>query len=102
MQLAVFSTRPYDRQFLARANAAGKHELVFIEARLEPATAPAAAGSQAVCAFVNDRMDASVLQALQALGVRLVALRSAGFNHVDLAEAARLGLAVAPRPGPRG
>lgn len=98
MRVAVFSTHPYDREFLTRANRAGRHELVFHEARLDAGTAIAAQGAQAVCAFVNDRLDAEVLERLQGLGVRMVALRSAGFNHVDLPAAAALGLAVGRVP----
>jgi D-lactate dehydrogenase len=98
MQVAVFSTRPYDREFLTRANSAGRHTLVFHEARLDVGTAAAAQGAQAICAFVNDRLTADTLQHLHRLGVRLVALRSAGFNHVDLSAAAALGLAVGRVP----
>lgn len=98
MHVAVYSTRRYDRDFLERANAAGRHRLSFLEARLEPATVAAAGETDAVCAFVNDRLDAEVLRALHARGVRLVVLRSAGFNHVDLAAAATLGIAVGRVP----
>jgi D-lactate dehydrogenase len=98
MRIAVFSTRPYDRHFLGQANADARHELVFVEAPLDATTLAAAAGSRAVCAFVNDRLDAPVLRGLHALGVRLVALRSAGFNHVDLTVAAELGIAVGRVP----
>ena len=98
MRLAVFSTRPYDRQFLDEANADGRHELVYLEPRLDASTVGLAAGAPAVCAFVNDRLDAPVLQALHAAGTGLVALRSAGFNHVDLPAAAALGLAVGRVP----
>lgn len=98
MRIAVFSTHPYDRQFLGQANRDPPHELVFLEPRLDASTASLAAGAQAVCAFVNDRLDAAVLQALHTLGVRLVVLRSAGFNHVDLRAAADLGLAVGRVP----
>jgi len=98
MRIAVYSTRPYDRHFLEQANAAARHELVFLEPRLDAATLAAAAGSQAVCAFVNDRLDAPVLRGLHALGVRLLVLRCAGFNHVDLPVAAELGLAVGRVP----
>jgi D-lactate dehydrogenase len=98
MRIAVYSARSYDRQFLTQANADGRHALTFLDARLDASTAAAAAGAQAVCAFVNDRLDRSALEALHALGVRLVLLRSAGFNHVDLAAAAALGLAVARVP----
>jgi D-lactate dehydrogenase len=98
MRITVYSTRPYDRQFLDAANARGAHRLSFLEARLDESTTATAAGADAVCAFVNDRLDAPVLQALQAQGVRLVLLRSAGFNHVDLHAAADLGLAVGRVP----
>jgi D-lactate dehydrogenase len=98
MRVAVFSTRPHDRQFLARANADQRHELHFLEAALDASTAVAADGADAVCAFVNDRLDAEVLTRLQRSGVRLAALRSAGFNHVDLAAAMALGIAVARVP----
>jgi D-lactate dehydrogenase len=98
MRVAVYSTRPYDREFLHRANAAGRHELVFLDTRLDASTTAAASGARAVCVFVNDRVDAAVLRALHALGVRLVALRCAGFNHVDLAAAAELGVAVGRVP----
>lgn len=98
MHLAVYSTRRYDRRFIEQANADGRHRIEFLEAKLEPATVAAAGAADAVCAFVNDRLDAEVLRALHARGVRLVALRSAGFNHVDLHEAARLGMAVGRVP----
>lgn len=98
MRVAVFSTQPYDRQFLPAANTGGRHELVFLQPRLDASTVALAAGAQAVCAFVNDRLDAAALEDLHALGVRLVALRCAGFNNVDLAAAARLGMAVGRVP----
>ncbi len=98
MRVAVFSTRAYDRQFLSQANAGRRHELLFLDSRLDAGTVATASGCQAVCAFVNDRLDAEVLRGLHGLGVRLVVLRSAGFNHVDLAVAAELGLAVGRVP----
>lgn len=98
MRVAVYSTRPYDREFLTRANADHRHELRFLGVRLEAGTVAAAQGCNAVCAFVNDDLGAGVLRALHALGVRLVALRSAGFNHIDLAAAAALGIAVGRVP----
>jgi D-lactate dehydrogenase len=98
MRIAVYSTRPYDRRFLAEANADGRHELTFLQARLDLHTTLTASGAQAVCAFVNDDLGAPVLQSLQRLGVRLVLLRSAGFNHVDVEAAAALGLAVGRVP----
>jgi len=98
MRIAVFSAKPYDRAFLEGANQDGRHSLDFIEARLQEGTEVLAAGAEAVCPFVNDRLDSSVLEVLAGLGVRLLTLRSAGFNHVDLAAARRLGVTVARVP----
>ncbi|WP_405053618.1 2-hydroxyacid dehydrogenase [Sphingobium sp. MK2] len=100
MLVAVFSTKPYDRQFLEAGNAAAgfPHDLAFLEARLSVETAPLAAGSGAVCAFVNDCLDRLVLERLAVLGIKLVVLRSAGFNNVDLLAADALKLPVARVP----
>ncbi len=98
MRIAVFSAKPYDRLSLDEANAGGEHELVYLEAGLSAATAALAADAGAVCAFVNDRLDRPCLEALRRAGVGLVALRSAGFNHVDLAAARDLGVMVGRVP----
>jgi D-lactate dehydrogenase len=99
MHVAVYSSKPYDEQFLRSANAEAGHELRFLEARLSVETAPLAAGSEAVCVFVNDDVGAEVLDTLAEVGIAVVALRSAGFNHVDLGAATRLGLPVLRVPG---
>ncbi|MBE4916901.1 2-hydroxyacid dehydrogenase, partial [Enterobacter cloacae complex sp. P4RS] len=102
MQIAVFSARPYDRRFLDEAKlreAAGQgYTFVYFDAALDVHTAALAQDCAAVCVFVNDRLDAAVLRALHALGVRAVLLRCAGFNNVDLAAAKALGLFVARVP----
>lgn len=98
MRIAVFDTRNYDREALLRANEQVGHELTFFEPRLDRHTAVLAHGFPAVCCFVNDRLDADALAVLTGGGVGLVALRSAGFNHVDLGAAARLGLVVVRVP----
>ncbi|MHA6324315.1 2-hydroxyacid dehydrogenase [Roseivivax sp. CAU 1753] len=98
MQVAVFSAKPYDIAFLTAANAGTGHELHFHGTRLAADTAALASGAEAVCAFVNDRLDRAVLDILASFGVRLVALRSAGFNHVDLAAAEASGIAVCRVP----
>jgi D-lactate dehydrogenase len=98
MRIAVFDTHRHDRASLEAANAAFGHELVFLEPRLDARTAALAEGFAAVCSFVNDRVDRAALERLRAGGVRLVALRSAGFNHVDLEAAAALGIAVVRVP----
>ena len=97
MRVAVFSARRYDQSLLTEANhanpAAG-HELLFIQDRLTAETAALARGCAAVCVFVNDCVDAEVLQLLADQGTRLVATRSTGYNHIDAAAAGRLGVAV--------
>jgi D-lactate dehydrogenase len=98
MDVCMFSTRSYDRASFEQAATGHDHTLRFVEARLTPDTAPLAEGCQAVCAFVNDDLGAATLRRLHDVGVRFVALRSAGFNHVDLAAAAELGLPVVRVP----
>lgn len=98
MKIAVYSTKPYDRDFLSEANHEHRHELVFLESRLNIDTASLAAGFKAVCVFVNDQLDEQVLQVLAANGTQLIALRSAGFNHVDLNAAEQLNLTVVRVP----
>ena len=98
MRVAVFSTRPYDRQFLTEANASAAHEFTFFEPRLDAQTAELSKGFDALCAFVNDSLDRQTLKQVADGGVRLVALRAAGFNNVDLAAADELGVAIARVP----
>jgi len=88
VKIAIFSTKPYDREALVAANRRHGHDLSFFEARLQPSTAGLAHGFEAICPFVNDELSAPVIRTLADGGVRLLTLRSAGFNHVDL-EAAR-------------
>ncbi len=98
MRVAVFSTKRYDREHLAAA-VDDRHDLTFLEARLDETTAGLAAGCEAVCLFVNDNASAPVLELLAGHGVRHVALRSAGFNHIDVDAVARLGMRVVRVPG---
>lgn len=96
--IAFYDAKPYDREFFERD--AGAHEVnwSFHEFRLSNETAASAKGAQAVCVFVNDRLDAPCLKHLHHLGIKLVALRCAGFNNVDLSAAKSLGLAVTRVP----
>ena len=98
MKIIVFSTKPYDQEFLEAAARQFSHEVSYLEARLTPATAGLAKGFDAVCVFVNDQLNAAVLQPLAAHGVKVIALRCAGFNNVDLATAQSLGLHVVRVP----
>jgi D-lactate dehydrogenase len=96
--VAVFDTKPYDRDYLNRA--VGSDELAwhFHDFRLEPGTALAAKGAQAVCVFVNDVVNREVAEGLAGSGIGLVALRCAGFNNVDLTAAKELGIVVTRVP----
>ena len=98
MRIAFFSTHRFDRQFFDAANRVTHHDIDYLEPRLVSATAPLAAGAPAVCAFVNDTLDEATLRHLASGGTKMIALRSAGFNNVDLAAARTLGLTVARVP----
>lgn len=98
IETAVFDTKPYDRQYLAAAPGAARISWRFHEFRLSAETAAAANGARAACIFVNDRADRACLEILAALGVKLLALRCAGFNNVDLKAARELGIAVTRVP----
>ena len=94
MEVAVFSSTRYERRYLDGANRNGAHKLHYFDVLLDTDTAGLAAGYGAVCIFVNDKADAEVLGALHRGGTRLLALRCTGFNNVDLAAAAGLGMKV--------
>lgn len=98
MRIDVFSAKPHDLAFMQAAAQDTRLELQFHEARLNPDTARLAQGAQGVCAFVNDDLGRDTIAVLAGLGVRLIALRSAGFNHVDLRAAHEAGIAVARVP----
>jgi D-lactate dehydrogenase len=98
MKIAFFSTKAYDRKFFEMANDGYGHEIAYFETRLTRQTLKLAEGYGCVCAFVNDQLDASVLIALAAQGTRLIALRCAGFNNVDIASAQELGISVVRVP----
>lgn len=96
MKIAFFSTQSYDRSYFNRYNTG--HELVFFEAPLNEQTVNLATGFTAVCAFVNDQLNAAVIAQLAAQGIRLIALRCAGYNNVDLAAASTHNIPVVRVP----
>ncbi len=98
MRVAVFSSKPYDERYLGAAAAGSPHQLDFFEARLNCDHAPLAADHDAVCVFVHDEVSGDVLRVLADGGTRLVALRAAGFNNVDLEVAGELGIRVCRVP----
>ncbi|WP_107668109.1 2-hydroxyacid dehydrogenase [Cyanothece sp. BG0011] len=100
MKVAVFSTRSYDRKFLDRANIAANspHDLEYFETKLNDKTAPLAEGFPCVCMFVNDTANAATLKKLAEQGTKLIALRCAGYNMVDLEAAEEFGLKIVRVP----
>lgn len=98
MRTLVYSSQTYDRESFLGAQIVPEIELHFQPARLTLDTVALADHYEVVCAFINDDLSAPVLEQLAAGGTRLIALRSAGFNHVDLAVAKRLGLSVVRVP----
>ncbi|MBC7511051.1 MAG: 2-hydroxyacid dehydrogenase [Ferruginibacter sp.] len=96
MKIAFFSTKIYDREFFDRYNTS--HEIIYFEAPLNEQTVNLANGCKAICAFVNDKITVAVITALKNNGVQLIALRSAGFNNVDIAAAKANGITVVRVP----
>ncbi|MCO7622284.1 2-hydroxyacid dehydrogenase [Pseudomonas guariconensis] len=98
MRVLLFSSQHYDQESFTQASRDSSLELHYQSARLTQDTVALAQDFEVVCAFINDELDATVLERLAAGGTRLIALRSAGYNHVDLAAARRLGLSVVRVP----
>ncbi len=98
MKISFYSSQPYDITFFEKANAEYKHELDFHDYQLNEETVELVKDTRCICVFVNDKLTAPVLNKLHAKGVRLIALRCAGFNNVDLAAADQLGITVVRVP----
>lgn len=98
MRIVFFGSKDYDRQFFDAANEKHGHELVYYSHHLSAHTDLQSLSTEAVCVFVNDCLDRAVLSALQQQGVRLIVLRCAGFNNVDLVVAEELGMTVVRVP----
>ncbi|SHN00538.1 2-hydroxyacid dehydrogenase [Flavobacterium xinjiangense] len=94
MKIAVFSTKPHDREYLDKFNSNDRHELTYFEAPLNADTTNLALGFEAVCIFVNDKIDAVTIDKLFKIGVKLIDLRSAGFNNVDIEAAKKKNIKV--------
>lgn len=98
MLVAFYSARTQDRDVFSRVFLGSEIQLTFFPERLDARSASTASGHQAVCAFVDDDLGAETLHTLKAVGVELLALRSAGFDHVDRKTAQALGLSVVHVP----
>jgi D-lactate dehydrogenase len=97
-RIAVFSTKKWVRDSFDGANPDFGFQFTYFEPRLGPDTAKLAADHDAVCAFVNDDISAPVLDVLAGHGIRLIAMRCAGFNNVDIRHAKALGITVVRVP----
>ena len=97
MKVAIYSEHKFEKEYLLEA-AKDRHELLLLESQLSLTTANLADGCKAVCIFVNDDGSKEVLKKLSAIGIKYLALRSAGFNHVDIKAAQELGIRVARVP----
>ena len=87
LRIAFFDAKDYDRNSFDAAEAAGEFEITYYEARLSEDTCKLAEGCDAVCVFVNDDINANVIDRIYEMGVRLIALRCAGYNNVDVEHA---------------
>ena len=98
MKIAIYSTKSYDRKYIELINAKYNFDLEFFDFMLNESTARLAEHCEVVCIFVNDNGSRKVLEKLAALGVKIVALRCAGFNNIDLKAAQELGIQVVRVP----
>jgi D-lactate dehydrogenase len=98
MKVAFFSTKSYDKEYFDRVNSDGHHQFTYFEAALNPATAALAKEHNAVCLFVNDKADKESLEQLSANKIKLIALRCAGFNNVDLEAAQKKNIRIVRVP----
>jgi D-lactate dehydrogenase len=98
MKIAFFDTHEFEKEYWQKANSEFAFDLQFLEPRLTFQTAGLAADMDVVCSFVNDRIDAETVKKLKDSGIRLIALRSAGYNQVDLNACNTLGVPVVRVP----
>ncbi len=84
LKIAFFDTKPYDREFFDKINERYHFDIHYFAPHLTQETAPLVAGFDAVCIFVNDKCDAETCRILYEKGIKLLALRCAGYNNVDL------------------
>jgi D-lactate dehydrogenase len=94
MKIAFFSTQKYDRDFFLKENDRFNFDLVFFEVHLKQETLELAKGYEAICVFVNDKIDQPILKELHKNGTKLIALRCAGFNNIDIKAAQEIGITV--------
>lgn len=94
MKVAVFSTKYYERAYLNRYNTTAQHDLTFFEIPLNNSTTHFALGFEAVSVMLNDQLDKTAIDFLAASGIKLIDLRSAGYDNVDIEAAKNAGIKV--------
>lgn len=94
MKIDFFSAKPYDKEFFNRFNQQFGFEIQYHETHLGPHSINLVTNSKAVCVFVNDILNASIIEALAGKGIKMIALRCAGFNNVDMEAAKKYNIAV--------
>jgi len=98
MKLILFNSKPHDVESFRKANISEKHELVFVDVPLNSESAVLAADAPAICVFVNDIINAELLKQLYSQGTRLITLRCAGYNNIDIVAAKSIGIQLANVP----
>jgi D-lactate dehydrogenase len=98
MNIAVFSTKYYEREYMDKANADARHDLTYFDIPLNAGTAVTASGFDAVCVQLSDKVDKETIMQLSKAGIRLIALRSAGFDNVDIEASAQHSITVVRVP----
>lgn len=98
VKIAFYNTKQYDQEYFDRANLNSEHHINYFSTHLNLESTSLISDEKVVCAFINDNLNAKVLQKLKNQGIELIALRSAGFNHVDINYAKQLLLPVVRVP----
>jgi len=98
MKIAIFSTRSYEKPFIEKANMSEGHDISYYEVGLNQSTVGMAQGYEGICCFVNDKLSKPILEKLKNLGIKLIALRCAGFNQVDVSAAKALKMPIVRVP----
>jgi hypothetical protein len=97
MKVVAYSVKTYEKELLAKANQK-KHDITLISNKLSPETALYAEGKDAVLVFTNDEVSARVIEQLAGMGIKYIATRSAGTDHIDKPAAAAYGIKLANVP----
>jgi D-lactate dehydrogenase len=96
MKIAFFNTKPFDKEFFDKFNKT--NELTYYDVSLNESSVKLAEGFDGICVFVNDKVNALIVEKLAKFGIKLIILRSAGFNNVDLEATKKAGIVVVRVP----